>query len=157
MEVERAIVEPDRVVASPRSDHVAPERAAQVGDVALQDVGCRLRCLVLPDVVDEPLGRHHLVGVAEQDRKHGALPRPAQAGGSAADPRFQRAEDVELEPVRCRGAHSRHYAAILARAPETEGAEALAPRRQSGPRPTDIPPSWTPPAGFASRPACVLQ
>ncbi len=52
-------------------------RLAQVGDVALQRLAGGVGGFVAVELVDEPVSRHHLVGVYEKQREDGALFGPS--------------------------------------------------------------------------------
>ena len=101
-QIERVIGDGDGVAAPARADHVAAERFAQGRDVALHDVLGGLWRVVAPHAVDQPADWDGLVGVGEQDREHGPLPRTAEGRGHAVGHGLERPQDAELEPQRWR-------------------------------------------------------
>ena len=54
--------------------------------------------MLLPQILDEPIRRHDLVGVDEQEREHGAQLRTAYLDVPTARTDLQGPEDPELHP-----------------------------------------------------------
>ena len=77
-------------------DHPAPERLAQVRDVALKRLGRRRRRTPAPQLVDQALAREHRAAVQHQDRQHAALLGPAQRPRIAALDNLEHAKDTNL-------------------------------------------------------------
>ena len=75
------------------------ERLAQLGDAHLQRRTARLRRLLAPQVVDEPVGRHDLVNAHQQNREQRALLGARQRHQRVAVGDFKRAEDPEVHRV----------------------------------------------------------
>ena len=73
------------------------ECLAQVGDVRLQRAGGPSRRLVTPELVDQPVERHHPVDVDQQDSQDGALFPAADVHQPALDPNFEWPQNVELQ------------------------------------------------------------
>ena len=84
------------IAVAPRRDRVAAQRFAQLRDVALDQVGRGLGRIVVPDTVDQPLGRDRSVCLGEEERQQDALPRPADRDRIAVDEDLERPEDPEL-------------------------------------------------------------
>jgi hypothetical protein len=71
----------------------APERPAQPGHAALQQVARGSRRLLTPQVIHEPVGGHHAACVEQQYREQRALLRPAQRQPAPGGDHLQRAQD----------------------------------------------------------------
>jgi hypothetical protein len=56
-----------------RLDPVRTESLAQPRDVSLKSAARRLRRLVAPHLVDQPLGRHHPVRLEDEQRQDESL------------------------------------------------------------------------------------
>ena len=94
VEVER--VEDQDVTGGTPLQQVLAEGPTKVGDVGLQRVPGSLRRLLAPDLGDQRVRRHQLIGADHQVGEHGALLRPAE--GDRAVPRvdLERSQDAEL-------------------------------------------------------------
>ena len=75
------------------------ERLAQLGDAHLQRRAARIRRLLAPQVVDEPVGRHDLVNAQQQNREQRALLGARQRHQRVAVGDLERAEDPEVHRV----------------------------------------------------------
>jgi len=75
LDVELVGADAQQVSVGARDQHVAAgaravlELLAKLGDVDLQPLGCGRRWALAPQLVDEPIGRDHLVAVQEQQRQ----------------------------------------------------------------------------------------
>ena len=76
-------------------DPVRSEGLAEVRDVGLDDVPRLLGRLLPPQLVDQRLGGHELVGTKHQVREDGALLRPAEGDGAVPHVHLEGAEDAE--------------------------------------------------------------
>jgi hypothetical protein len=76
-------------------------------DIGLQGRARALRRVALPDSVDEAVKLDHAVGVDQEEREHGALPRPPEGSGPALQKNLQRPEHFEPQarPVQGRIRH----------------------------------------------------
>jgi hypothetical protein len=59
-------------------EHVGREHLPQLGDRVVDDLRRGLGRAVGPELVDHPVGRHHVVRVQQKDGHHGPLRPPAQ-------------------------------------------------------------------------------
>ena len=69
VQIEAARLDAELVAPRPRDDHVVAERLAELGDVRLQDLRRSGRRAAGPEILDQPVARHGLVRVQEQDRQ----------------------------------------------------------------------------------------
>ena len=77
---------------------VAPERLAQLGQVDADGLPRRRRRRRAPQVVDQPLGRDHLVRTQEQNRQDRSLFQRPERNRRPAVKHFERPEDPEFHP-----------------------------------------------------------
>ena len=83
-----------------RDDRLARRnRLAQAGDVVLERVRRRPRRAGAPELVDQAVGRDHLVRMREQDREERPLACAAECEPAPVVCNLQRAEDPELHVV----------------------------------------------------------
>ena len=87
------------VTRCPGHDDVGAERAAEMRDVHLQRLAGGLRRSVAPQLVDEPLGRDHLVAVQEEKRQQRPLLRRLDGNRAACADDLQRAKYPEFHPA----------------------------------------------------------
>jgi hypothetical protein len=79
------------------ADHVRAQRLTKLRDIALEHVARRRWRLLVPDGVDQALGRHHLARVQEEDRQHRPLRHPTELNQIAVAERLDRSEDAEVD------------------------------------------------------------
>jgi hypothetical protein len=96
IEIELALGDPQAVARCLRREAILAERSAQLRDVHLKRLLGRLRRCLLPDGVDQAVGGDDLVRVQEQNRKQGALLRPAQIELPPVLEHLEGAEDQKL-------------------------------------------------------------
>ena len=95
-QIERLRPGADQVAGRPRLDRRA-QQLAQVGDLALDlRDGGRGRFAAV-ELVGQPVDRDDPIGVEQQDRQHGALPRSTEVDALPLVEDLERAEDAELE------------------------------------------------------------
>ena len=73
------------------------ERPAKVRHVRVQRVASLIGRLLAPHLVDQHLGRHHLIGPQQQRAEHGSLLSPSQRQRAAPGIHLERAENPEQE------------------------------------------------------------
>ena len=73
----------DHVARRPGPQHVVRQRLAQARDVDSQRSGGPLGCVIAPQVVDQPVGGHDLVGVQQERREQRAWLVTAEGNGGA--------------------------------------------------------------------------
>ena len=89
-------VEVDQVPGRSRLDHVASQHAAQAEDAVL-DVGVnRFRRTLTPKLVDQAIGRHHLIGVEQQEGENPLLLPATEGQRLPAGMHLERTEDTEF-------------------------------------------------------------
>ena len=86
----------DGIARSPCEDDVPAKLLPKSRDVVLENTGGSLRRLVAPQLVDEHVRRRHLARARQQDRQHGALPRPSELNRPVQLADLERAEDPKL-------------------------------------------------------------
>ncbi len=96
MQVETIRLDDELVARGPRDDHVAAERLAELGDVRLQDLRRRGRRAAVPEILDQPVTRHGLARVQEQDREQRTRLRRVQRDDAAIGDGFERPEYAEV-------------------------------------------------------------
>jgi hypothetical protein len=74
------------------------EHSAHPGDRHLEGLGEGGRRLVAPELVREAIGRHHPVGVQQENREQRALPGSAERERAIVVANLQRAENPEIHP-----------------------------------------------------------
>ncbi len=62
-EVELVLLDAQQVARRARLDTLLAERLAELGDVDLERLPPALRCLLVPECIDQAIGRHDLVGM----------------------------------------------------------------------------------------------
>ena len=114
VEIQLVLAHLQQVTRRPGLYPLLPEQLAQPRDVDLERFLCRLRRVVLPQRVDQPVIRDNVVGIEEQHGEQGALLGTAEIDGLPIRKHLQRAEDPELHspPGLCR----RESATLSARA-----------------------------------------
>ena len=95
-DVELIRLNPEAISGRARLDAIRTKRLAQLRHVHLQRGLSRCRRRLTPQLVDQSVTRHHLIRVQGQDRKHGALSRPADVKRAAVLHNLQRTENPEL-------------------------------------------------------------
>jgi hypothetical protein len=98
LQIERAVLDPHQVAARSRLDHPITQRLPQVRHVHLQPLNRSRGRLLIPQRINEPLRRHRLARVQQQDRKQRALLRRPQLELGPVLPDRQRTENPELHP-----------------------------------------------------------
>ncbi len=90
-------VRPDvqQVTAAGQDEPFPAEDATQPGDVLLDHVRAVLRRVVGPHRVDDPVGRHRLAGLQQEDGEHGALFGRPQVDALGPGEGAQGAEELE--------------------------------------------------------------
>jgi hypothetical protein len=73
------------------------QRRTQVGHVGLQGVQRAVRWAVFPQLLKEPVARHNVVRLEEQQRENPTLLRTAESYRAAINDDLQRPEDPELQ------------------------------------------------------------
>src|SRR5581483_1119180 len=96
LEVELPVLDAESVPRRVRLHALFPEQLPQRRDVHLQRLVRRLRRVVLPEGVEQPVLRDDLVRVQQQDGQERPLLRAAQVDDPVAGDDLQRAEDPEL-------------------------------------------------------------
>ena len=89
------------VPRGPRGQDFGPEGLAELRDEILERRRGRPRRVLAPDIVDEAIGRNHLVRTDDQRREESPLLLPRQGHNLPFADDFQRAEDSELEHCVC--------------------------------------------------------
>ena len=88
-----------RSPAARRWSAPSPRASPEIRDVGLQGVAGLPGRLLAPDLVDQGVGRHHLVGAHQEVGEDGALLRPAERQRTVARVDLERAEHTELHPA----------------------------------------------------------
>ena len=99
LQIERAVLDPHQVAERPRLDHPIAERLPQLRHVHLQRLDRSRGRLLIPQRINEPLRRHRLARVQQQDRKQRALLRRPQLELGPVLPDRQRTENPEFHPT----------------------------------------------------------
>jgi hypothetical protein len=94
-DVDRLGLELDGVAGRAGHQHPLRQQLAQPGHVDVDHLHRRLRNVVTPQVIDEPVDRDRPVGIDQQPREQGSLPPAAEFDGHTAAARLERAEDSE--------------------------------------------------------------
>jgi hypothetical protein len=93
---------PQQVTRRPSGQPVGlpgrPERLTQLGQADLQAVGRLVGRLAGPQLLDQPVGRDHLVGAHQEQGQHRPGPGARQRQGLAAGRHLERTEHSELHP-----------------------------------------------------------
>jgi hypothetical protein len=97
--IELILRDVEHVPWSPRLDGGTPQLLAEAGDVGLERPAGRCRWIITPDRVDEPIRRHHLVGVGHQGGENHALAPTPQRYRTIAVQDLQRAQDADVHAV----------------------------------------------------------
>ena len=100
-------VELERVAAAARRDRVASERLAQLRHVDLDDLRRRLGGRAVPELLDEPVGRHRLGRMEREQREQRLLARRSERHSVARAADAERSEDVDGEVGHLRGVYRR--------------------------------------------------
>ena len=93
VDVAAAALDVEHVGVAPRLDRVAPERPAQIRDVALDDVARRRRRGIAPHLVDQAPDRDRPVRADHEHGEHGAATRAADGDDTVAVEHLQRTEN----------------------------------------------------------------
>jgi hypothetical protein len=101
------VLEPERVdllrahredvSARLRSDRVAPERPAELGDVVLERMPRSLRRTLSPDVLHEPVGGDRLTRAQRKDGEQRALLSTANVEDAISVTNLERPEELDLQ------------------------------------------------------------
>ena len=105
VEVELPRSDVEDVPGRPRDEHAALaarrplglDQLAQLRDVAVQCRDGGARRLVAPQLVDEAIGGHDLIGLEQQECEQAALLETAERKRAAFAPDLERAQDPELD------------------------------------------------------------
>jgi hypothetical protein len=95
-QVDRLGIRAEQIAGRPRHERLGREQLAQPRHVDLDDRDRRLRRLIPPQLVDQPLTRDNPVRVQEQQREQRALLRTSQRKQPIALVDLERSEDPEL-------------------------------------------------------------
>ena len=95
-EIELVRLEPQQVSARFRLQTLPSEHLAQLRDVDLQRLSRRLRRLLVPEGLDQPLVRDHAVRVHCEHGERGTLLGAAEVERPPVVEHFERAEDAEI-------------------------------------------------------------
>ena len=74
--------------------------AAEIGDVDLDRMRGGPRGVLTPEDVDEPIVRHDLAGMQQQNREQGALLRRAELGDRTVGGHLERAQEPKVDRIR---------------------------------------------------------
>ena len=96
VQIETIRLDAELVARRPGDDRLVAERLAELGDVRLQDLRRRGRRTTGPEILDQPVARHGLVRVQEQDRQERTWLRRIQRDDAAFGYRFERPEYAEV-------------------------------------------------------------
>ena len=96
-QIELVGLELEDVAGGPGEQAGGPEQLAQLRDGVLQRGGGRAWWVLPPELVDEPLRRHHFVHTQEEERQERALISAAEQNGFVPVENLERTEDPELE------------------------------------------------------------
>jgi hypothetical protein len=99
LEVELTRLEAQDVAGRARDDHTRSELPAQLGDEDVDALDDRRGRRLAPELVDQPLGRDHLVRVQEQDGEQRARLDAAERQHAAVGTDLERPEDRELHSL----------------------------------------------------------
>ena len=92
--IELARLDSEHVARRLGYEHLAAQRPPEVGDVPLDDLAGGRRRIAAPEPLDQPVGRHDLVPVQQQDREQGALLAAAEGDRPAALGNLQGPKDA---------------------------------------------------------------
>ena len=95
-EIELVRLEPQQVSARLRLEALPSEHLPQLRDVDLQRLSRRLRRLLVPEGLDQPLLRDHAVRVHCEHGERGTLLGAAEVERPPVVEHFERAEDAEI-------------------------------------------------------------
>ena len=99
--VELVALDAQQVAGRLGDEPAVPEHAADPGHGHLEALGQRRGRLVPPELVGEPIGGHHTVGVQQEDREQRALPGSAERERAIVIADLQRAEKPEIHALGC--------------------------------------------------------
>ena len=98
MEVELVAGDTEHVAPALGHQDVAGQRTAETRYANLEGLPHRRRRPLAPQLVDEPVGRHRLVGAQEEQGEDCTFLRPGDLDGPAVVQDFERPEDPEVQP-----------------------------------------------------------
>ena len=116
--VDRVGVDPKPVAGRPRLEGLGAEQLPQARDAVLHVGRRRRRRSPLPQLVDQPVERHHVVRLQEKQRHQRALLRPTQPDRQTPHTSLQRAQHAELDLWSCHGEGERTPTLRSAQDPE---------------------------------------
>ena len=90
-----------RTLVDRRRGAVGDHRAAQLGDISAQRLPSTRRRRLAPQLVDQPVRRHDLIAVQQEDRQHRPLPLAAQHQPSTAVAHLEWTEDPIVHGSGC--------------------------------------------------------
>ena len=103
MEIEGVRLDPEDVARRPRRQHVGEKRLAEARDVDAQRAGGDRGRVLAPELVDQLVAGHDLVGVQEEHGQERARLGAAERYLAAFVPRLERSQDPELHRASGRG------------------------------------------------------
>jgi hypothetical protein len=89
------LADAEQVARRPCDEDAVGKRLAQLRDVALHDLRCGCRRVLIPELVDQPIGGDGLVGVQQQERQERALSPGPELEFVSVLPDLERAEDTK--------------------------------------------------------------
>ena len=96
VQIDAIRLDAELVSAGAGDDHVTAERLAELGDVRLQDLRRGGRRTARPEILDQPVARHGLVRVQQQDCQESAWLRCVERDDPPVGHRFERPEYAEV-------------------------------------------------------------
>ena len=99
VEVERVPLELDQVARGPRAQQPGGQQLAQLRDQDLHHLGSGVGDVVAPEVVDQPIDRHHPSGIEQQQRQQRPLLACRQLYGPGLIDRLERPENPKVHPA----------------------------------------------------------
>ena len=101
--VDRLGIDPQPVAGRPRLERLGAEQLPQARHAVLHVGRRRGRRSPLPQLVDQPVERHDVVRLQEEERHQRALLRPTQPDRHTPHTSLQRAQHAELDLWSCHG------------------------------------------------------
>src|SRR5439155_14553653 len=80
--VELLALEPEHVARRRRDNRLSAEQPAKLRDEILERGGCRLRRVLAPQLIDDPISRDDRARVEEEQTEESSLPRTSERDGS---------------------------------------------------------------------------
>jgi hypothetical protein len=113
VQIHSAGLDPHEIAGPPGDENLPPEHLAQRRHIDLHELGRRRRRALAPQLVDDPVARHDLVRVEQQQREQRPLLRRPELDRRTVDHRLERAKQPKLDhlssdPNRAAAAASTH-------------------------------------------------